>query len=724
MTTDLKDLLSGQPVRKGDNALVPGRWWWPSCPAGAVMNGIEVADGDRVVPRRDRSWSLQCDRLARRDGEFSQRVIASSADTDALSQMNEQFEARLASRAVWDDWVAASPLAPRLDDYLRIRTFDEILEENLVFLETVCATPRTHLKVESDLVPTARARRVARQAIARLASHREDWERPTVLGVRPRRVLCLVPDENADIYENRLAARLVDHIRLYLQVRLARLADIRRMLSQISDHASGAASGHHWRRDRLYALWAGAVQDDAAVDVAVHTQARLDALYIRVLGLLDSPLYRAVPHGAPVSGLRYTNILSNDPHYRKVATLWKRWTELGAERPLSDQQVYERQQSVCSAMSWFSWLVVVRAAEQLHLQPEASFQSTTVDDIPIQLVGPVADCTITPPRDAVVTIRCGNVAIRVVGVPAVLDGETGGDIESQRRQLGDAATGASEDHVLLLHLPASRVQASSPAELHPTANWHSACAWEPGTTHGTKLSILPISPWDIASVERVARYLRWHLHAPQLLAYPPKVRCSIPGTPAGMEWTVRGENRHEWRVLRRPKPREKGLADLLSTARDALYKATASAGGKAAQHARRDADERAEQCRAQIDTAFASIDKLCVCPVCWEAHGNLELLDLPSAAFSVECPGCSSVWGVFRCRCGTRFPVIQLQNIERLVNGSSFRGDGWIDALLGCDVLSVPCHQSRGKVSLVCPSCKQCACSAHSPQDDTLVEPG
>lgn len=590
-----------------------------------------------------------------------------------------------------------------------------------MFLETVCAAPRTHLKVESDLVPTARARRVARQAIARLASHREDWERPTVLGVRPRRVLCLVPDENADIYENRLAARLVDHIRLYLQVRLARLADIRRMLSQISDHASGAASGHHWRRDRLYALWAGAIQDDAAADVAIHTQARLDALYIRVLGLLDSPLYHAVPHGAPVSGLRYTNILSNDPHYRKVAMLWKRWTEHGAERPLSDQQVYVRQQSVCSAMSWFSWLVVARAAEQLHLQPEASFKSTTVDDIPIKLVGPVADCTITPPRDAVVTIRCGNTAIRVVGMPAVLDGETGGDIESLRRQLDDAAMCAAEDHVLLLHLPASRGQASSPAEPHPSANWRTACAWEPGTMHGAKLSCLPISPWDIASVERVARYLRWHLHAPQLLAYPPKVRCSIPGTPAGMEWLLRGEQRDEWRVQRRPRPREKGLADLLSTVRDALFKAAASAGGKAAQHARRDAAERAEQCRAQIDAAFASIDKLCVCPVCWEAHGNLELLDLPSAAFSVECPGCSSVWGVFRCRCGTRFPVIQLQNIERLVNGCSFRGDGWIDALLGCDVLSVPCHQSRGKVSLICPSCKQCNCSAHLPQIDLLT---
>jgi len=124
----------------------------------------------------------------------------------------------------------------------------------------------------------------------------------------------------------------------------------------------------------------------------------------------------------------------------------------------------------------------------------------------------------------------------------------------------------------------------------------------------------------------------------------------------------------------------------------------------------------------QIDVALESIDKLCVCPVCWDTSGNLEVLDAQSAAFSVECLGCSSVWGVFRCRCGTRFPVIQLQNIERLVNGFPFRGDGWIDALLGCDVLSVPCHQARGKVSLVCPNCKRCACNDHVATDGPLSD--
>jgi hypothetical protein len=349
-------------------------------------------------------------------------------------------------------------------------------------------------------------------------------------------------------------------------------------------------------------------------------------------------------------------------------------------------------------MSWFSWLVVVRAAEQLHLQPEASFQSTTVDDIPIQLVGPVADCTITPPRDAVVTIRCGNVAIRVVGVPAVLDGETGGDIESLRRQLGDAATGASEDHVLLLHLPASRGQASSPAEPHPTANWRSACAWEPGTTHGTKLSILPISPWDIASVERVARYLRWHLHAPQLLAYPPKVRCSIPGTPAGMEWTVRGENRDEWRVLRRPKPRE-NWGPVVHC--DAHYKATASAGGKAAQHARRDADERA-QCRAQI-TQHSRASISCAYPVCWEGTAILNFLHRRHSASSA----------LDAVRCGACFDAVAaVIHAEHRTSGQRqlVVTDGSMPSL--AVTCYVPCHQSRGKVSLVCPSCKQCACSA------------
>ena len=715
MSRDLKDLMSGLPVRTMDDVLVPGRWRLQSCTSGALLNGIEVADGDRVVPRRDRSWLLQLDQGAKRDGVFNQLVLASSADSDALSQMNEQFKSMLAAGAVWDDWVATSPLAPRLDEFLRIREFDEVLEENLVFLETVCASPRTHLKIESDLVPAARARRVARQAIVRLASHREDWERPTILGVRPRRVLCLVPDDDADIYENRLAARLVDHIRIYLQIRLARLAAIRRMLDQIGDHASGAASGQHWRRDRLYVLWAEAVKDDGATDIATRTQTRLDALYIRVLGLLDSPLYRAVPHGAPVSGLRYTNILSNDPHYRKVATLWKRWSELGTERPLTDQQVYDRQQAVCSAMSWFSWLVVVRAAGQLKFEPDDTCRMTAVDGTEIRLTGPVADCTITPPRDGVVTIRCGNATIRVVGLPAVLAGDCDADVNELRRQLAAAATSASEEHVLLLHLPSPREQADPQAEPSALTQRHSVCPWEPDIARGMKLTMLPISPWDIASIERIARYLRWHLHEPALLAYPPTVHCSMPVALSSTDWFTPGDNRDAWRVLRRPKPREKGMSDLMAALKEALYKTAASAGGKRAQYARRDADERIDQLRTQFDTAFVAIDKLCVCPVCWDRHGNLKSLDAQSVAFSVECSGCSSVWGVLRCRCGVRFPVIRLQNINRLIADFPFRGDGWIDALLGSDVLSVPCHQSRGEMSLVCPSCKQCSCSSHPP---------
>jgi hypothetical protein len=77
------------------------------------------------------------------------------------------------------------------------------------------------------------------------------------------------------------------------------------------------------------------VQDNSAAELAAHTTAKLEAMYVRVLGLIDSPLYRAVPRGALVTGLKYTNIFLNDRDYRKVALLWKRWSEEGLERPKS-----------------------------------------------------------------------------------------------------------------------------------------------------------------------------------------------------------------------------------------------------------------------------------------------------------------------------------------------------------------------------------------------------
>ncbi len=67
-------------------------------------------------------------------------------------------------------------------------------------------------------------------------------------------------------------------------------------------------------------------------------------------------------------------------------------------------------------------------------------------------------------------------------------------------------------------------------------------------------------------------------------------------------------------------------------------------------------------------------------------------------------------------------PVIVLADIS-----GSMSENGKIDSLnhaLDEMIKSFATEAQDRAESLVCPSCKQCACSAHSPQDDTLVEPG
>ncbi len=713
MINGLLDLITGRSVPAAQHPVVPGQWALLK-PNGVVqINGIIAAHGDRLVARRDSSWSVELPSGLREAGAFEPGLAPGSLEIEALEQMSEVFEGKLGGRSPWQGWAEMSPLAPKLHEHLHQKPFEHTIATHLKYLEAVCSSPRSHLRLEADLVPTARARKLARNAITRLASHREDWERPTVLGVRPRRVLCVVPEVELDLYENRVAARLVDHLRVYLQGRLEKLTRIRRMIDQSADHSEGAARGHHRRRDRLYQLWADAVQDNSAAELAAQTTAKLEAMYVRVLGLIDSPLYRAVPRGALVTGLKYTNIFLNDRDYRKVALLWKRWSEEGLERPKSDKAVYERQQRVCSAMEWFTWLLVVRAAEQLKLAPDVSSSTTPVDDIAIRLDGPVSTCVVTPPRDGVVILQSGEKRIRILGLPVSLTGQDAASTMRRIQDLDALAAGAVEDVVIALHLTQPRPDSGGEEWRVASTRLSAAGAWEPSVASDSKLTLLAVSPWDIGSVERLARCLRWHLHAPLLLSYPPRAHCSMPREIAGQGWIVAGNGRDNWRVLRKPRGKDLTLDALISAAKQDSAKASASAGGKATKYAARDAEKRCDLLREQIEQAITTIDRMQVCPVCWETEGQLVPLDERTGSFRVSCPACSSHWGVYACRCGESFPFLEPQSFERLLESDPKRDPGWVDLILGADALAVPCELSFGRPSLVCPKCKSCTCSIH-----------
>ena len=78
----------------------------------------------------------------------------------------------------------------------------------------------------------ARCKRPSARAPQTLAARSEDWERRTLWGIRPRRVLGLVRDELFDIYENRVAVALVDYLDRALLLRLRSVRRVVKLLEQ------------------------------------------------------------------------------------------------------------------------------------------------------------------------------------------------------------------------------------------------------------------------------------------------------------------------------------------------------------------------------------------------------------------------------------------------------------------------------------------------------------
>jgi len=88
----------------------------------------------------------------------------------------------------------------------------------------------------------SRARRWPIRAVADLVSHPADWEHRSLRSIQPARVLARRIEDDWDLYENRVAARLVDNLLAYLARRLEELRKIQQTLLEGLDK---------WRHDSV-----------------------------------------------------------------------------------------------------------------------------------------------------------------------------------------------------------------------------------------------------------------------------------------------------------------------------------------------------------------------------------------------------------------------------------------------------------------------------------------
>jgi hypothetical protein len=204
------------------------------------------------------------------------------------------------------------------------RQLDEVLRAG--HLHSISKRPRIDLKYEESVTEVSRARRLTSGTYTHLASHSECWQRQTLSGVQPRRVLARFSEDDYAIYENGVYARLLDGLDNHLTTRLQRLEALREGL-ELALRFTESTDLHFRLTREICTLWGQTYnpeQTKQQLEVAQNTLATLSSQLKSVRGLKQSGLYLLVPRALRVgASLHRTNILTHDQHYRHLALLWE-----------------------------------------------------------------------------------------------------------------------------------------------------------------------------------------------------------------------------------------------------------------------------------------------------------------------------------------------------------------------------------------------------------------
>jgi len=548
-----------------------------------------------------------------------------------------------------------------IDVLLKVDEVELSLSGNLPRLRGAFYAPFTELEYESIRLPASRARRISRRATQVLAAHSEDWLKRSGSKIIPSKIESLEKNEIIDIYENRVAARLIDAVRIYL-------VQLRKEIEKIGELLEDNVNGSFRLTRRLSKLWGNQPPSDELRDATKRRRHRLDSLVLFVDELRDSSLYEGVPRRATVAQpARMTNLLEQDLNYRGVRNLWIEWWK---KRGLTETPQDRRRQCGVEAESFFlvSRLVLGHALKGLNLGGIGIDQCDDFDSGCWQL------------EDNTQIVSSEPFSALIVALPCELQEGSYNEIRKRMAGLRLKASNYSGNAVIIL-FPGTKSDLSwddTPLDLD------SLCNPLLGGDLTQKLNVwlVPISPLDLKSIERVQRAIRWITMDKSFSDYPPKIQTSEIGKNVfkGKEFEDPNESGTEIWIVEHPAAPK--VAEVRAEIAQLIQGLKTKQGG-----AGRSGISVLENTLVLFDKACTLISRLQVCPTC-DANGNLYSRD--AKTFEVICRMCSSRWGLRHDAVSNdRIAYLWIgEAVESIPKGPKI-GD-WV----GRDILAEPC-QSR-----------------------------
>lgn len=602
----------------------------------------------------------------------------------------------------WCEWVRMPPIELHPAAAADETPLDRALETHLKYLESVFRRPRQALRTIQERLPLAQARRVPERAVQTLTLHPEDWERRTATGIQPLRILAQFSEDDLDLYENRVAVRLLDGLLLYVGKRIQTLQ--KRLLLVGDGESRGALGdaehGGHWRNRRVFGVYPRETSNNSDASGAAKNRLRdrlnaLQSIRRRLLQCQDRPLYRAVNTRAAAAlgqSMRPTNILNNDSNYRKVAELWRAWTaHCGADAGAEERAL--RRQRESEAFDRFARLLATRALDSLGWRTD--HPASLAAGAEITLRRGAATLALRLHADGAMSLRCGDDRLRLAPILCGLNASWVAAVEGE---LTSHCRDAAGTNLLVLMLETLPPKATDHPPLSRMRHQSRLMAgWSAPTT-------ILVSPFEIDSQERLERALNLWL-APRILpAYGARVHLPGPPTRRLPDWLhVREIDGRRSASVRKP-PSDRDLLEFRNQL-DAELRFDVRDGRSRQQHL--EADRRCvEALRKLIEPAERLADVL-ICPVCG-GLGNFEPRTEGSEwTWWCRCGGCDSEWGTRSCRsCHRAYPVLRPGNVD--APAPELRTPDWIDVTYGRDLWSAPCADPSRNDAFRCCHCGSC----------------
>ncbi|WP_143178089.1 hypothetical protein [Cystobacter ferrugineus] len=410
--------------------------------------------------------------------------------------------------------------------------------------------------------------------------------------------------------------------------------------------------------------------------------------------LLDSPLYQRIPRNQSVPGaLRPTNILVSDPHYRKVAALWRAWGQYGSEPHPTREEIRRRIQAACHHFGTFAQLVVVRALHEFGYRapPDTVLTRSTV----VELSSPWGDTRLRCSEGAM-SLELRNATLRLVPLLAPLTPDGARALWSQLRE--QAGNGA-DTVVLALGRPQD-LDGVDEQTARAFAGWD----WPRAQ---------PISPWSLDAVERVARMLRGWMAPHRHTGYPPR---AVVRPDPGVTYPKWMQRHGETLAIIAPTDaaERQRFSKECARRREELEREKQQAN-----KARRAFDPGRLRALDELEALLRQAERLepwTRCPVCETGRGIFEPRPASSESWDqwswwCRCTQCSSEWGLRVCgssACRLAYPVLEPAGCRRPANEDAPPPTGWVDRHYGRDLWAEPCWSSDSPHVFRCSQCGRC----------------